>query len=161
MTDTTTIEPTVEQPLQETKPEIKPYASAAEMLADFEDDLVVHEVEVLGRKFFIKELNFYELLDVETRRLQVHKNQVQRNPTKEAKLGFALEFAACVMKPEGDSYASMFDVNSVQEFFSKPKAKELINGIAEQIYRINPTLDPLNKFRAATIATNATTGSDE
>jgi hypothetical protein len=148
-----TPEATKEAPPEPARPA---YASADELLADFADDLIVHKCEVQGREFFIKELDFYELLDVETKRLTVIKNQVQRNPAKETKAGFALEFSACLMKPNGGSYAPMFDKTTVQAFFHKPKAKELINDLAEKIYEINPAIDPLNRLRVAAAATGKT-----
>ncbi len=125
--------------------------SAAELIDEFSDEngMLVHEVNIGARKFHIRELDIMALLDVETQRLTVERGQIVRRPNREAKLGLALEFSSTIMVPAGDSFVPMFTTDSVQVFLAKPRAKELINQLAEAIYSINPELSPQKKIQVA------------
>lgn len=124
---------------------------AESLIAEFEgsDEESVHEVEVLGRKFYIRALDILSLIDVETRRLTIERGQIVRRPNREAKLGLSLEFSACLMRRDGDAWAPLFTLETVQKFLSQPRAKALIHQLATEIYRLNPELDPARKVFAA------------
>ena len=121
------------------------------LTAEFEgeEEFEVHQVEVMGREFFIRELDVMSLIDVETQRLTVERGQIVRKPGREAKLGLALEFCSTLMRREGDTWAPLYDLAGVQRFLSKARAKPLILALMGEIYRINPALSAQSKVAAA------------
>lgn len=119
------------------------------LIADFEDEFVIHEVTIEGRVFFIRELDIMSLIDVETQRLTVDRGLIVRRPNREAKLGLALEFAATLMRKDGDAYLPLFTLETVQAFLRKPRAKSLIHALSLEIWRINPEISPPAKIKAA------------
>lgn len=132
--------------------------SIDDLIAEYGDDeFVVVPRVVAGKTWYIRKHDALTLLDLETKRLDVERGQVKRNPSREVKLGMAMEFTASLYRriAPGDGtqppqYEAVFrDTDEAQRFFRKPSMLDLINELAEAIYDVNPTLNPLNKLRAA------------
>lgn len=105
-------------------------------------------------RVFIKELDFFSLLDVEAGRLLVQGREVQRAPGREAKMGVALEMVSTVYKRikagEEPEYAPYFaDTDAAQLWMKKSKNKPLIGSVMAGIYTANPELHPKKKAQAA------------
>jgi hypothetical protein len=105
-------------------------------------------------RIFIKELDFFSLLDVEAGRLLVQGREVQRAPGREAKMGVALEMVATVYKRvkagEEPEYAPYFaDTDEAQLWMKQRKNKTLIGTVMAGIYTANQELHPKKKALAA------------
>lgn len=129
--------------------EVADIGSFDELMAEFEEDVIIHERVIMGKRWYIKELDMWSLIDVETQRMVVEKNEIVRKPNHEAKMGLTLEFATCLMRKVGDTYEPMFTMQSVQGLFTKAQARPLINALANAIYEVNTSLSPIKKAQAA------------
>lgn len=141
-----------------TPPDAPDVGSIDEVISECGDEefIVVPRV-IKGRTWYVRRHDALTLLDLETKRLDVERGQVKRNPSREVKIGLAMEFVASLYrrtkaatKTEPAQYEVMFkDTDAAQNFFKKPNALDLVNELAEAIYSVNKSLDPLNKLRAA------------
>ncbi len=130
------------------KREAIPVTSAHELMQSLGgDEPIVHEREVCGRVFYIKEISAGDALAAMLRPLRTSNNEIVRSPLSEARFGFMWTVhLACVKGPTGaDARALLFTLEEAEQLIDHPQGASLCGNLTKAIHGVNPELSPKKK----------------
>lgn len=118
------------------------------------EDIVIVPRVVMGKRVGIRLHDVFSILDLETRRLTVESSgKLKRDPSREVKLGLALELHTSIYRNVGtrekEKWEKWFpEIKSAESFCKKPRANDLVDALMAAVYSVNEALSPANKYAA-------------
>lgn len=119
------------------------------------EDIVIVPMVVMGKRVGVRKHDVYSLLDLDTKKIQMTPaGKIQRDPSREVKLGLAMELETSIYRNKGTvdkpDWVKFFDdTKGCQKWLKKPNAGLMTDELLEAVYKVNPALDGMKKLQAA------------